>query len=158
MKIRANHLRFAQEYAIDLDGQAAAIRAGFSTKGAAVAANKLLKRPEVRAAVKRITDERAEKCGVKLDRVIKELARIAFIDPKAFYDKKGNLLPVHKMPEDARRALRGFDVDGLTISKVRFEKRAALEALLDYLAPKKFEHSGTITLKDCVIDDPGPAK
>lgn len=140
MKIRARHLRFAQEYAIDLDGTAAVIRAGFSKNGAAVAAVKLLKRPEILAEIERITGERAEKVGVKLERVLRELSYIAFVDPAEFFDKAGNLLPITDMPERARRALHGFDVEVIikkkaNVTKVRFEKRAALHHLLEHLTP-----------------------
>ncbi|MDD5302017.1 MAG: terminase small subunit [Elusimicrobia bacterium] len=143
----ARHIRFAQEYAVDLDGTAAAIRAGYSKKGAAVTAHKLLKRPAVKAEIKRITDASARKVGVKLERVIEELAHIAFVDPADFYDKKGNLLSIKKMPESARRALHGFDVEVLvkklaSVTKVRFEKRAALHDLLEHLSPRRLELTG----------------
>lgn len=141
------HIRFAQEYAIDLNGQAAAIRAGFSAKTAGVKAAQLLKLPHVQAEIQRITDRHAGKLGVKLERVLQELALIAFVDPGDFYGPKGELLPINKMPEHVRRALHGFDVEVLvsrlaTVTKIRYEKRAALHDLLEHLAPRRVELTG----------------
>lgn len=147
--INPRYARFAQEYAVDGDGQAAAIRAGFPPKGAKSKASQLLARPEVKAEIERFVAQRAEKTGVKLDRVLEELALIAFIDPKDFYDADGDLLPVPQMPEHARRALASVEIDNeksvgrgeskivTWTSKVKFEKRAALAELLDYLRPVK---------------------
>ena len=44
---------------------------------------------------------------------LKEIASIAFLDIKEFYDEKGEVLKVHLMPERARRAIAGLDIDGL---------------------------------------------
>lgn len=138
----ARHARFVVEYAVRLNGTKAAIAAGFSKNGAAVQANKLLKRPEIRAAIQKIIDARAAKAGVKLERVLEELALIAFVDPREFYDLDGDLIPVHALPENVARALAGFEVEELVtkrsiVKKIRYEKLGALRALLEHLSPSR---------------------
>jgi len=129
--------RFAEEYAIDLDGQKAAERTGCSKNGAKVWACRLLKNPRVKALVDKRIAERSKKTGVTLDRVLEELALIAFVDPKDFYDKDGKLLAVPDMPEHARRALAGMDVNDDGTLKIRYDKRSALAELREHLAPPK---------------------
>ena len=72
--------RFVDEYLIDLDGRHAAIRAGYGRSGAKDRGYKLLRRPEVAAAIAAAMAERARRTGITPDRVLEELARIAFID------------------------------------------------------------------------------
>ena len=72
--------RFAREYAIDLNGTQAAIRAGFSPRTASQIAYKLLRDPEVIAEVHKRLKALTVKADVTADRVLRELARIAFAD------------------------------------------------------------------------------
>lgn len=47
------------------------------------------------------------------ERILQEMACLAFYDPDAFYDNDGNPLPLSEIPEDARRAISGLDVEEL---------------------------------------------
>lgn len=70
--------RFVEEYLIDLNGAQAAIRAGYSPDTARTIASELLTKPDIRRAVDRAQAERSKRTGVSQDRIIRELARIAF--------------------------------------------------------------------------------
>ncbi len=70
--------RFAEEYLIDLNATQAAIRAGYSSDTAGSIGNENLKKPEIRARIEKAMAERSKRTGVNQDRVIRELARIAF--------------------------------------------------------------------------------
>jgi hypothetical protein len=60
-----------------------------------------------------------------------EYVTMALFDPAELYDPEGRLLPVHLMPERARRALTG--IEGV-LRKVKFtNKKAALDVLAQYL-------------------------
>lgn len=69
--------RFAEEYAIDLNGTQAAIRAGYSPKTARSIASENLARPAVRAAIRKVLH--AEK-GYPYARMA-HLSAIALADP-----------------------------------------------------------------------------
>lgn len=72
--------RFVDEYLIDLDGKHAAIRAGYRRSDAKACGSRLLRQPDVAAAIAAAMAERARRTGVTPERVLEELARIAFVD------------------------------------------------------------------------------
>lgn len=46
-------------------------------------------------------------------RVLKEIAKIAFLDPRAFADDEGNPIPLHMLDDDAAAGLEGIEVHKL---------------------------------------------
>ncbi len=74
--------RFVEEYLIDLNASAAARRAGYSTKAARTTGQKLLRHPDVIAGIEKAQAARAERTRVTADKVVKELAKVAFGDPR----------------------------------------------------------------------------
>ncbi|WP_330645922.1 terminase small subunit [Butyricicoccus faecihominis] len=102
-------IRFTEEYLIDLNATQAAIRAGYSTDGAGQQGCALLKNPNIRARIDKAIAERSRRTGVNADRVVRELARLAFVDPTQLVDfKSGKVLP--DASEDDRAALAGVKV------------------------------------------------
>lgn len=73
--------RFVLEYVIDLNGTAAAARAGYSRGCAAQWAAHALRRPAIQAAIRRELKAREGRTRVTGDRIVAEVARIAFADP-----------------------------------------------------------------------------
>ena len=73
---------FVAEYLIDLNATRAAIRAGYSERTAGWTGCRLLRNAAVREAVEREQARRAERTGITADRVLAELANIAFADPR----------------------------------------------------------------------------
>lgn len=73
-------LAFAREWLIDFNGGQAAIRAGFSEKGASTTATRLLSNPKVQVEIARLAAIREEKLDLSADRTLLEIARIAFAD------------------------------------------------------------------------------
>ena len=74
--------RFVEEYLVDLNATAAAKRAGYSAKWASSRGFRLLRHPEVAAAVAKAQARRAARTRVSADRVVTELAKVAFGDPR----------------------------------------------------------------------------
>lgn len=72
---------FAEEYLIDLNATQAAIRAGYSTESAGSIASELLKKPDIRARIDKAMAERSRRTGVNQDRIVMELAKVAFANP-----------------------------------------------------------------------------
>jgi len=110
MALTKRRKRFAQEYIVDLVGSDAAVRAGFSESRAKQTAYELLNDPDVQAYVAKLQAERSKRCEVTADMVLDEYAKLAFLDPRQFFDENGNLLDVHKLPPDVAAALAGMDV------------------------------------------------
>ena len=80
-RLTARQRRFVEEYLIDLNGTAAALRAGYSARSARHHGNNMVRNPGlVQDAIQAAIKERSERVGVTADRVVKELASIAFAD------------------------------------------------------------------------------
>jgi phage terminase small subunit len=133
---------FVQEYLIDKNGKQAAIRAGYAPKNAEITASQLLRLPKVDQVVTSELQRIGEKQGITVERVLAEYAKLAFLDPAQFFDKAGDLIPIHKLPKETAAALTAMDVkqmykDGVpeaVIKKIKFsDKKAALDSLAKHL-------------------------
>ena len=138
--LNAGQQRFADEYLVDLNGTQAAIRAGYSPKAAAQQAFVLLRNPKVQAAIQAGREKTASKLEVTRERVLAEYAKLAFVDPRAFWNEDGTLKQVTELDPDVAATLTGFEVDeiggadgapsiGVT-KKIKWsDKRAALDSI-----------------------------
>lgn len=73
---------FVDEYLIDLNATQAAIRAGYSVKTANEQGARLLANVSVQTKIAKAMAERSKRTGINQDRVVTELARIAFVNPQ----------------------------------------------------------------------------
>jgi len=71
---------FCEEYLIDLNATQAAIRAGYSVESAGSIGSENLEKPEIRARIDEALAERSKRTGINADRVLREIARIAFVN------------------------------------------------------------------------------
>ena len=79
-KLTAKQQRFCDEYLIDLNATQAAIRAGYSPKTAEQTASRLLTIVKVSDEIAREMAERSKRTGINQDRVVQELAKLAFVN------------------------------------------------------------------------------
>jgi phage terminase small subunit len=147
------------------NGTQAAIQAGYGKAGAAVEAVRLLRKPNVSAEIEAIKTATSKRHEITKDRLIREVARAAFVDPGAYFDTHGNPIEICELPEGARRALNGFefyeDFEGKGESrkavgytkKIKWHDKTTaqklLAQLLGFLVEKK-EISGTFTVEELV--------
>lgn len=151
--------RFVEEYLKDLNATQAAIRAGYSEKTAQEQGSQNLSKLIIANAIQARMDKRSARTEITSDLILKELLLIARADISQAYDEKGNLKPMHDIPEDVRRAMsavkvfeefEGFGKDRTKIGDVRevkfWDKPKALELLGRHLKlfTDKVEHSGSI--------------
>ena len=80
-RLSAKQQRFVDEYLIDLNATQAAIRAGYSPNTAKEIGCENLTKPNIQAAISVMMAERSKRTGVNQDRIINELAKIAFVNP-----------------------------------------------------------------------------
>lgn len=80
--LTAKQARFVEEYLVDLNAAAAARRAGYKGNHADVIGFQLLGKTLVQAAIEAAQRERSARTGITADRVIAEIAKIAFADPR----------------------------------------------------------------------------
>lgn len=73
--------RFVEEYLIDLNATQAAIRAGYSPDTAQQMGSENLSKPVIKNAIDRGIADRSRRTGINQDRVIQEIAKLAFLNP-----------------------------------------------------------------------------
>lgn len=79
-KLTKKQQLFVDEYLIDLNATQAAIRAGYSVDTAREIGCENLTKPNIQQAIAKAMAERSKRTGVNQDRVVLELARIAFVN------------------------------------------------------------------------------
>jgi len=138
----SRQLRFAEEYLVDLNATQAARRAGYSPKTAVDIGRQLLRKAPVAARIQDAMAERSARTEITQDRVIKEVARLAFLDIRKAFNTDGTLKPLHEMDDDTAAALAGLDAielreDGAaigTLKKLKLsDKTAALTLLMRHM-------------------------
>lgn len=73
--------RFVEEYLVDLNATQAAIRAGYSPDTAQQMGSENLSKPVIKNAIYKAIAERSRRTGINQDRVIQEIAKLAFLNP-----------------------------------------------------------------------------
>lgn len=102
--------RFVAEYLFDLNGTAAAKRAGLSEKTAASIASEYLRKPHIAKAIAERQAAQLAAADLSATRVLEEMRRLAFMDVGVLFDTAGNLRPLHLMKPADRAAIAGIEV------------------------------------------------
>lgn len=119
---------FVKFYIGTLNATESAKRAGYSPKTAAEIGYELLKKPHIAEAVQKGVDKKMSKADISAERILDELASIAFLTPEQL---------------DALKSIKGG------------EKMRALELLGKYhtLFTDRIEQSGEVTINVSLEDD-----
>ncbi|MCD7998984.1 MAG: terminase small subunit [Clostridiales bacterium] len=129
--------RFIEEYLIDLNATQAAIRAGYSPDTAYSIGQENLNKPEIKTHIDRAMAERSKRTGVNAERVIQELAKIAFVNATEVIDPKTATVKEDALPEDTAAIqsvkVKTFGEDGLEREIKMADKLKALELLGKHL-------------------------
>ena len=133
----AKQKRFVEEYLIDLNATQAAIRAGYSPDTASVIGCENLIKPKIKSAIDKAIAERSKRTGINADRVIREIAKIAFVNAGEVIDFDTAIL-MDKISEDDMAAIQSvkiktFGEDGVEREVKLADKLKALELLGKHL-------------------------
>jgi phage terminase small subunit len=103
---------FVEEYLIDLNATQAAIRAKYSVKSASDIGRELLRKTPVADAIAIAMAERSARVNITQDRVLRELAAMAYYDPADLGNERiEKPSDIAKLPEHVRRAIIGWSWD-----------------------------------------------
>lgn len=91
---------FVEEYLIDLNATQAAIRAGYSPQTANEQGARLLANVSIKNAIEKALAERSKRTGINADRIIQELAKIAFLNPSSVINLKNASVLENASEED----------------------------------------------------------
>ena len=128
---------FIEEYLIDLNATQAAIRAGYSTDTAKSIGNENLTKPDIRACIDKAMAERSKRTGGNADRVVEELAKIAFVNPVDVFVTEKAMVKEDAAPEVTAAIqsvkVKTFGEDGVEREVKMADKLKALELLGKHL-------------------------
>lgn len=150
-KLTDKQKRFVEEYLIDLNATQAAIRAGYSIKTAEQIGFQLLNKTLVSEEIKKQMAERSKRTGINADRVLNELAKIAFANAKDVINfQDASVLECAKEDDlacvQSVKVKRQFSEKGELEERqvTMYDKKAALELLGKHLGmwKDKVEVSG----------------
>lgn len=137
--LTSRQMRFAYEYAKDHNGTQAAIRAGYNVAGASVEACRFLLKPSIQALIRDHEANALAAAGITREKVLRQLGRLAFLDPKKFYDENGKLKKTTDLDDDTAACLTGMEVEDqtnifdettTTVKKIKFsDMKGALDSL-----------------------------
>lgn len=155
---------FANEYMIDFNATRAYKAAYPHVKNdntAGVNAYNLLRNPKISVYIDHRKEERIKVTTITQERVLLELARLAFFDPRKLYDDDGNPKPIQDLDDDTAACIAGLDIAeiwegrgedrvfvGYTKKYKLTDKKGSLELLGRHMAMfrDKIELSGKVDI------------
>ena len=126
--------RFIRNLIKGMTQEKAYIKAGYKAKHSAVCASQLLTNPKIIKELAKRKARAAKLAEVSRAKILKEYARIAFVDIRKFFEPDGTLKAIIDLDDDTAAALGGMDIqEGLPeIVTKKFkliDKRGALDSL-----------------------------
>lgn len=124
---------FVREYLIDLNATQAAIRAGYSKKTADRIGPQLIGKTCVAQAIQAQMDKRAAKIEITAEKVLQEIAKLAFSNLQDFYNVDGTLKEIPTLPRDVAACLLSNKInltEAAAIQEIKLhDKKGSLELL-----------------------------
>lgn len=127
---------FCEEYVVDFNATQAAVRAGYSELSAHTIGWELLQKPDIKLRIQTLLDLTTERTRVTRDKIIRELARIAFSNPSEVVDFGFNGVELKEslfLDRDSMASIREVTEKrtstGLSVSIKFHDKIKALELL-----------------------------
>lgn len=159
-KLTPKQKMFVEEYLIDLNATQAAIRAGYSPKTARDIGCENLTKPNISEEISKKMAERSRRLGVSADRVVAELAKIAFVNVSHCIDVHTGKVR-DDATEDDLAAIQGIRIKRMDNEfgsseevEVKFcDKKGSLELLGKHLGIFKDKLSVEGELPVVIMDD-----
>jgi phage terminase small subunit len=127
MPLTDKQRRFVEEYVTDWNGTAAAIRSGYSPKSAERIANELFKKSQVKNSLAQRKAALSKKCNITAERVLNELALLAF------YDQGDVLLPDGTINPEYSKCIKKISISKKGTTYEFYDKQKSLELLGKHL-------------------------
>lgn len=162
-KLTPKQENFCQEY-IKTGNASEAYRKSYDTsrytdKSVNEKASQFLKNVKIKSRIEELQKDLEKKHDITKDRVLRELANIAFMKESEFYNDDGSVKLLSELTPEQKSALASYGFKSVNMGDGIFEdvpifkaqdKLKAIEVLtkmLGYNEPEKVEHSGEVTNK-----------
>ena len=165
-KLTPKRRRFVKEIQVDWNQTAAAIRAGYSARTAKQQASRLMRQPEVKAAVQAALDAQQEETELRKQRAVAALERIAHADIRDFFtweEERAAFVPSRdltslqaspivavKAKTTRRITESGAEFEDITLELKLADKLGALDKLMRHLGGyvDRVEHDHRVEVVD----------
>lgn len=125
---------FVNEYVVDFNATRSAIKAGYSKSSARFIATENLSKPYIREEIDRLVNELNRKCHIKREKIINEIASIAFDDISNYMDFSSNGAKLKNSTEIDTKNVSELSFDKYGQPKLKLYSRdTALYKLAEYL-------------------------
>lgn len=112
MELNDRQIKFCEEYvSCAFNATEAAINAGYSKKTARSIASELLTKPNISAKISQLLDHKNKTIELTKERVLEEIAKIAFSDIKNAFNEDGTLKPIHMMDKGTSSIISSIEVE-----------------------------------------------
>lgn len=136
-KLTPKQERFCEEYLVDLNATKAAISAGYSERTARSQGQRLLTNVDIQQKIEELRNAQSERTEITADRVLQELAAIAFADRTkiAAIQENGEIAftPTDNLSADVKKTISGIECGKYGIKVSTCDKVKALELLGKHL-------------------------
>lgn len=106
---------FCKEYVIDLNAARAARASGYSKKTASRTGVENLSKPRIQKRIAQLQKPTIDRLGITKERVLKEIAKLAFSNIKPLLDDKGNIKKISDMTDDEAAAISSLEISSLSL-------------------------------------------
>jgi phage terminase small subunit len=150
--LRKKKERFCQEFLVDMNIKEAAGRAGYKVENNSWYIYNMVKEPCVQDRIAYLQWQRQKRLQITQDRVLQEIASIAFFNVKDLYWDDGSLKELSSLTREEAAAISGIDVvegnnSRPTVKKIKLEgKQTALMNLGKHLGMFKDTSLGDVAL------------
>jgi phage terminase small subunit len=161
-KLNNRQRAFVRWYAATENASESARRAGYSLATAGQIGHALLKKFEVSEAIRLNQLNKLRVADITHERILQEVARLAFFDASQLFDEHGNPLPITALDEDTARAIQGVkvvtkgnaDMGYADITEFKAaDKKSSLELLMRHAGMLKDKLELDANLKHDVADE-----
>ncbi len=101
---------FCNEYIIDFNASAAALRSGYSKKTCSAIGPENLRKPIIQQTITEMIRDRESRTKITQDRVLIEIARLAFNDPRKVFQGSGQLKDIKDWPDDVAACISSVKI------------------------------------------------
>jgi phage terminase small subunit len=106
---------------------------GYSYDNARTESSKVFAKPHIKSRIKELREERNKRLEITADKVLAELAKLSFYDPRDFFDSDGRLKPIDELDPDHAAIITGIE----TMHKTVGEEKDGLIVLTKIKLPDK---------------------
>jgi phage terminase small subunit len=103
--------KFCQFYLVELNATKAARQAGYSLNSAHEIGYENLLKPDIQKRIEVLRADMAISHNVTKERIAKEYARLAYLDPRNLYHPNGTRKAIHELDDDTAAAINSIEME-----------------------------------------------